>query len=149
MVFGGGAARRGDKPGAMAAHGADTNHHEEASRMLETALQQMDSIIAGTELELAGMEESVRKEPLALSDPVAQAAERLRQAITLSAKSASTPSETALTEETRHFLSTWLAGNNNNSSGSSNGKKENKQSVIDTRRPPLGPPRLMADLSQS
>ncbi|XP_037070602.1 liprin-beta-1-like [Pollicipes pollicipes] len=116
MVYGG-ASRRGDKPNLMATRGGDTNHHEEASRMLETALQQMDSIIAGTELELAGLEQSPRPPAVAavtaVTDPVSEAADRLRQAITLSAKAASTPSETAMTQETCSFLLTWLAGNNN------------------------------------
>ncbi|XP_071546111.1 liprin-beta-1-like [Panulirus ornatus] len=75
----------------------------EASKMLEAALQQMDGIIAGTQLELA----SIPDRSVSPTLSVAELAEKLRQAV-------QTPQDEGeveeLAEDTRNFLLEWLKG---------------------------------------
>ncbi|MPC49090.1 hypothetical protein E2C01_042885 [Portunus trituberculatus] len=75
----------------------------EASKMLEAALQQMDGIIAGTQLELASLPDRSMSPSLG----VLEATEKLRQAILMSQDEGEAEE---IPEETRNFLLEWLKG---------------------------------------
>ncbi|KAK8402538.1 hypothetical protein O3P69_000746 [Scylla paramamosain] len=75
----------------------------EASKMLEAALQQMDGIIAGTQLELASLPDRSMSPSLA----VLEAAEKLRQAVQMSQDEGEVEE---IPEEMRNFLLEWLRG---------------------------------------
>uniref|UniRef100_A0A0P4W965 SAM domain-containing protein n=2 Tax=Scylla olivacea TaxID=85551 RepID=A0A0P4W965_SCYOL len=75
----------------------------EASKMLEAALQQMDGIIAGTQLELASLPDRSMSPSLA----VLEAAEKLRQAVQMSQDEGEVEE---IPEEMRNFLLEWLKG---------------------------------------
>ncbi|XP_063861347.1 liprin-beta-2-like isoform X1 [Scylla paramamosain] len=81
----------------------------EASKMLEAALQQMDGIIAGTQLELASLPDRSMSPSLA----VLEAAEKLRQAVQMSQFATYLQDEgevEEIPEEMRNFLLEWLRG---------------------------------------
>ncbi|KAK4320263.1 hypothetical protein Pmani_008872 [Petrolisthes manimaculis] len=75
----------------------------EASKMLEAALQQMDGIIAGTQLELA----SLPDRSVSPSLSVAELTEKLRQTIQVSQDDCEVEE---VAQETRTFLLEWLKG---------------------------------------
>ncbi|KAK3889291.1 hypothetical protein Pcinc_006712 [Petrolisthes cinctipes] len=75
----------------------------EASKMLEAALQQMDGIIAGTQLELA----SLPDRSVSPSLSVAELTEKLRQTIQVSQDDGEVEE---VAQETRTFLLEWLKG---------------------------------------
>lgn len=81
----------------------------EASKMLEAALQQMDGIIAGAQLELA----SLPDRSMSPIQTVAELAEKLRTAIQ---NSQDDDSSEEIDDETKAFLLDWLKASRNGSS---------------------------------
>ncbi|XP_068214023.1 liprin-beta-1-like isoform X2 [Palaemon carinicauda] len=82
----------------------------EASKMLEAALQQMDGIIAGAQLELA----SLPDRSMSPVQTIAELAEKLRTAIQ---NSQDDDSSEEIEDETKLFLLDWLKASPRNGCG--------------------------------